>query len=243
MLDAIRFVLCHKAIRLTDELRADMEEMVSQLSNNDFFFRFSQVEKKNRWVSDKFNYEEIIDRNNKDYEELAKEMASDRKLYTTDILKEIYSFDSYYGNTFGRVVANSMDKDAQKVFICNSIESFHMLDKYNFSIFVDFIRQVSEEVFEMAFRAMAALEKKSVLFACVAARNYNFNEPYPEALYKMVEEQKAEVNEYEHLWRYMPLDTHTEEDIPISTYRKSATVFQYAYPHSSYDAIMGWSEG
>ena len=213
MLDAIRFVLCHKAIRLTDELRADMEEMVSQLSNNDFFFRFSQVEKKNRWVSDKFNYEEIIDRNNKDYEELAKEMASDRKLYTTDILKEIYSFDSYYGNTFGRVVANSMDKDAQKVFICNSIESFHMLDKYNFSIFVDFIRQVSEEVFEMAFRAMAALEKKSVLFACVAARNYNFNEPYPEALYKMVEEQKAEVNEYEHLWRYMPLDTHTEEDI------------------------------
>ena len=169
-------------------------------------------------------------------------MASDRKLYTTDILKEIYSFDSYYGNTFGRVVANSMDKDAQKVFICNSIESFHMLDKYNFSIFVDFIRQVSEEVFEMAFRAMAALEKKSVLFACVAARNYNFNEPYPEALYKMVEEQKAEVNEYEHLWRYMPLDTHTEEDILYLFQRiaKSATVFQYAYPHSSYDAIMGW---
>ena len=80
MLDEIRFVLCHKAIRLAEELRADMEEMISQLSNDDFFFRFSQVEKKNRWVSDKFNYEEIIDRNNKDYEELAKEMASDYKL-------------------------------------------------------------------------------------------------------------------------------------------------------------------
>ena len=121
MLDAIRFVLCHKAIRLTDELRADMEEMISQLSNNDFFFRFSQVEKKNRWVSDKFTYEEIIDRNNKDYEELAKEMASDHKLYTTDVLKKIYSFDTYHSNIFGGVVANSMDKDAQNVFICNSI--------------------------------------------------------------------------------------------------------------------------
>ena len=213
MLDAIRFVLYHKEIRLTDELRADMEEMISQLSNDDFFFRFSQVEKKNRWVSDNFNYEEIIDRNNKDYEELAKEMASDHKLYTTDVLKKIYSLDAYYGSIFGGVVANSMDKDAQNVFICNSIESFHMLDKYNFSIFVDFIRQVSEEVFEIAFGAMAALEKKSVLFACVAARNYNFNERYPEALYQMVKEQKARVNEYEHLWRYMPLGTHTEEDI------------------------------
>lgn len=213
MLDAIRFVLCHKAIRLTDELRADMEEMVSQLSNNDFFFRFSQVEKKNRWVSDKFNYEEIIDRNNKDYEELAKEMASDHKLYTTDVLKKIYSFDDYHSNIFGGVVANSMDKDAQNVFISNSIESFHMLDKYNFSIFVDFIRQVSEEVFETAFGAMSTLERKSVLFACVAARNYNFSDPYPEALYQMVKEQKAEVSEYEHLWRHMPLGKHTEEDI------------------------------
>lgn len=213
MLDAIRFVLCHKAIRLTEELRADMEDMKAQLGNDDFFFRFSQVENENRWASGSLNYDEIIDRNNNDYEELAKEMASDRKLYTTDILKEIYSFDSYYGNTFGRVVANSMDKDAQKVFICNSIESFHMLDKYNFSIFVDFIRQVSEEVFEIAFEAMATLEKKSVLFACVAVRDYKFNERYPEALYQMVKEQKARVNEYEHLWRYMPLGTHTEEDI------------------------------
>ena len=213
MLDAIRFVLHHKAIRLTDELRADMEEMISQLSNNDFFFRFSQVEKKNRWVSDKFNYEEIINSNNKDYEELAKEMASNHKLYTTDVLKKIYSFDAYHSNIFGGVVANSMDKDAQNVFISNSIESFHMLDKYNFSIFVDFIRQVSEEVFETAFGAMSTLERKSVLFACVAARNYNFSDPYPEALYQMVKEQKAEVSEYEHLWRHMPLGKHTEEDI------------------------------
>ncbi|MFC2329047.1 hypothetical protein [Prevotella nigrescens] len=213
MLDAIRFVLHHKAIRLTDELRADMEEMISQLSNNDFFFRFSQVEKKNRWVSDKFNYEEIINSNNKDYEELAKEMAAGHKLYTTDVLKKIYSFDAYHSNIFGGVVANSMDKDAQNVFISNSIESFHMLDKYNFSIFVDFIRQVSEEVFETAFGAMSTLERKSVLFACVAARNYNFSDPYPEALYQMVKEQKAEVSEYEHLWRHMPLGKHTEEDI------------------------------
>lgn len=213
MLDAIRFVLCHKAIRLTDELREDMEEMVSQLSNNDFFFRFSQVEKKNRWVSDKFNYEEIIDRNNKDYEELAKEMASDHKLYTTDVLKKIYSFDAYHSNIFGGVVANSMDKDAQNVFICNSIESFQMLDKYNFSIFVDFIRQVNEEVFEIAFGVMAALERKSVLFACVAVRNYNFSDPYPEALYQMVKEQKVEVSEYEHFWRYISFGKYTEEDI------------------------------
>ena len=213
MLDAIRFVLCHKAIRLTDELRADMEDMKAQLSNDDFFFRFSQVEKENRWVSGRFNYEETLDLNNKDYEELAKEMASDPKLYTTNVLKRIYSFDAYYGNTFGRVVANSMDKNAQNVFICNSIESFHMLDKYDFSIFVDFIREVNEEMFETAFKAMAALERKSVLFACVAARDYKFNESYPETLYQMVKEQKAEVNEYEHLWRYMPLGTHTEEDI------------------------------
>lgn len=213
MLDAIRFVLCHKEIRLTDELHADMEEMISQLSNDDFFFRFSQVEKKNKWASNRFNYEETISRNNKDYEDLAKEMASDCNLYTTDILKKIYSFDGYYGGTFGCVVANSMDKDAQKVFICNSIESFRILDKYNFSIFVDFIRQVSEEVFETAFKAMATLKRKSVLFVCVAARNYNFNEPYPEALYQMVKEQKAEVREFEHLWQYMTLDKHTEEDI------------------------------
>ena len=225
MLDAIRFVLCHKEIRLTDELRADMAEMISRLSNDDFFFRFSQVEKKNRWVSDRFDYEETISRNNKDYEDLAKEMASNCKLYTTDILQKIYSFDTYYSGTFGCVVANSMDKDAQIVFICNSIESFRMLDKYHFSIFVDFIRQVSEEVFEMAFKAMATLERKSVLFACVAARNYNFNESYPEALYQMVKEQKAEISEYEHLWRYITLDKHTEEDI-LYLYHRIASLPQ-----------------
>lgn len=213
MLDAIRFVLCHKAIRLTEELRADMEDMKAQLGNDDFFFRFSQIENENRWASGSLNYDEIIDRNNNDYEELAKEMASDYKLYTTELLNKIYSFDAYYGNTFGRVVANSMDKNAQNVFICNSIESFRILDKYNFSIYVDFIREVSEEMFETAFKAMAALERKSVLFACVAARDYKFNESYPEALYQMVKEQKAEVSEYEHFWRYMPLGKHTEEDI------------------------------
>ena len=47
---------------------------------------------------------------------LAKEMASDYKLYTTELLKKIYSFDAYYGNTFGRVVANSVDKNAQERF-------------------------------------------------------------------------------------------------------------------------------
>ena len=213
MLDTLRFVLCHKTMKLTDKLRTDMKEMISKLSNDDFFFRFSQVEKKNRWVSDKFNYEEIIGQNNKDYEELAKEMAADRKLYATDILKKIYSFDTYCGGTFGYTVAKEMNESEQVEFISNSIEAFRSLEKYSFSIFVDFIRQVEEHIFATAFKGMMDLERNAVLFACVAARNYKFNEPYPEALYQMVKEQKVEVNYYEQFWRFIPLNSHTEEDI------------------------------
>lgn len=213
MLDAIRYVLAHKAIKLTDELRVDMEAMISKLSSDDFFFTFSQVEKKNRWVSDNLNFEESLNRNNKDYEILAKKMATDIKLYATDVLKKIYTFDSYHGGSFGSVVATSMNENEHRTFIENSIEAFRTLDNYNFSIFVDFIKEVSEDVFDMAFSGMSALDNKAVLFACVAARNYRFDESYPEALYQMVKEQKAEVCDYEHLWRYMPLGTHTEEDI------------------------------
>lgn len=213
MLDTLRFVLCHKTMKLTDKLRTDIKEMISKLSNDDFFFRFSQVEKKNRWVSDKFNYEEMIGRNNKDYEELAKEMAADRKLYATDILKKIYSFDTYCGGTFGYTVAKEMNESEQVEFINNSIDAFRSLEKYSFSIFVDFIRQVEEHIFATAFKGMMDLERNAVLFACVAARNYKFNEPYPEALYQMVKEQKVEVNYYEQFWRFIPLNSHTEEDI------------------------------
>ena len=190
-----------------------MVSMISKLSSDDFFFTFSQVEKKNRWVSDKFNFEESLNRNNKDYEILAKKMATDIKLYATDVLKKIYTFDSYHGGSFGSVVATSMNENEHRTFIENSIEAFRTLDNYNFSIFVDFIKEVSEDVFDMVFSRMSALDNKAVLFACVAARNYRFDESYPEALYQMVKEQKAEVRDYEHLWRYMPLGTHTEEDI------------------------------
>ena len=229
MLDTIRLILSHQRIRLTKEIHTDMEAMISQLSNDDFFFRFSQVEKKYRWAPERFTNGRTIDINrvNKEneYEALAHEMASDHKLYETNILMKIYSSDSYLDNNFGQILANSMDQDAQEVFIYNSIEAFRRLDKYDFSIFVDFIRFISEEIFETAFKEMATLEKKSVMFASVAARSYNFKEPYPEALYQMVKEQRAEVSEYEYLWRYMPWSKHAEEDI-LYLYRRIASLPQ-----------------
>ena len=213
MLDAIRFVLGHKKITLTDDLRTEMEDLITTLSNDDFFFRFSQVEKKHRWDSDKFSFDETMRRNNADYEALAKEMASDSKLYSVDILKKIYSYDSYYGSTFGYVVAQSMDAEAQRVFVTNSILAFKSLEKYNFSIYVDFIRQVTEDVFASAFEVMKSLANKGVLFACVSARNYKFDDKYPESLYELVKDGNAVVCDYEQLWRFMPLGTHSEDDL------------------------------
>ena len=84
-----QILLNHKDIQLTINLRKEIKALVKTLSKDDFFSRFSQVEKKNRWIVNNFSYEETLKRNKKNYEELAKEMASNSELYKVDVLKKI----------------------------------------------------------------------------------------------------------------------------------------------------------
>ena len=87
-MDTLYFVLNHKDIQLTINLRKEIKALVKTLSKDDFFSRFSQVEKKNKWIVNNFSYEETLKRNKENYEELAKEMASNSKLYSVDVLKK-----------------------------------------------------------------------------------------------------------------------------------------------------------
>lgn len=213
MLDTLYFVLNHKDIQLTINLRKEIEALVKTLSKDDFFSRFSQVEKKNRWIVNNFSYEETLKRNKENYEELAKEMASNSELYSVDVLKKIYSFNGLYISTFGSALKKLLSKDEQKVFIVNSLEVFDVLNIYKSPIFIDFVKEVEEDIFAFAFEKMKLLNDKTLLFACVGVRNYSFNSSYVEELFQIIKENKALVSDYEQLWYYMPLDIHPIDEI------------------------------
>lgn len=213
MLDTLYFVLNHKDIQLTINLRKEIKALVKTLSKDDFFSRFSQVEKKNRWIVNNFSYEETLKRNKENYEELAKEMASNSELYNVDVLKKIYSFNSLYISTFGSALKKLLSEDEQKVFIVNSLEVFDVLNIYKSPIFIDFVKKVEEDIFAFTFEKMKLLNDKTLLFACVGVRSYSFKSFYVEELFQIIKENKALVSDYEQLWYYMPLDIHPIDEI------------------------------
>lgn len=213
MLDTLYFVLNHKDIQLTINLRKEIKALVKTLSKDDFFSRFSQVEKKNRWIVNNFSYEETLKRNKKNYEELAKEIASNSELYNVDVLKKIYSFNGLYISTFGSALKKLLSKDEQKVFIVNSLEVFDVLNIYKSPIFIDFVKEVEEDIFAFTFKKMKLLNDKTLLFACVGVRSYSFKSFYVEELFQIIKENKALVSDYEQLWYYMPLDIHPIDEI------------------------------
>ena len=140
-------------------------------------------------------------------------MASNSELYNVDVLKKIYSFNGLYISTFGSALKKLLSKDEQKVFIVNSLEVFDVLNIYKSPIFIDFVKEVEEDIFAFTFEKMKLLNDKTLLFACVGVRSYLFKSFYVEELFQIIKENKALVSDYEQLWYYMPLDIHPIDEI------------------------------
>ncbi len=209
MCDALRKMISRRNRQLPEEFLIECKALESKLTKTDFLSRYTGVRKLYRFG---FSYEERIKKETSDYIALAKEMAKDR-LYTTEMLIQMYEVSSTGAYQFGGTLAESLSESDQRTFVLNSIEALNTLEKGDTRILIDFLRVVGEELFEWSWREMKQLTCKSGLFTSIALRDYDLDNPYVEELFQMVRDGIVGVEEFARFYgSYYPKRASVNEE-------------------------------
>ena len=179
-----------------------VEQLIAKLSKTDFVSRFAQVESyecNDYWgLSDK-EHSEIV---NRKYEVLAEEMAS-QNLYNKELLKDIYQTQTFLPHAFAIKLASLNTPEEQLTFASDSID---LLEERANSIFVYYVKEVSEEVFARIVEVVYEKGKQWLMFSLVAVRNYNFDHPYVDKLFELVEQKVVDCSMFITYWNYVRID-------------------------------------
>ena len=192
MCDALRRMISRRNRQLPEKFLSECKALESKLTKTDFLSRYTGVRKLYRYG---LSYEDRIKKETSGYIALAKEMAKDR-LYTTEMLIQMYEVSSTGAYQFGGTLAESLSESDQRTFVLNSIEALNTLEKGDTRILIGFLRVVGEELFEWSWQEMKQLTCKSVLFVSIALRGYTLDSSYIEELFQMVRDGVVEVEEF-----------------------------------------------
>ena len=216
MCDALRRMISRRNRQLPEEFLSECKALGSKLTKTDFLSRYAGVRKLYRFG---FSYEERLKKETSDYIALAKEMAKDR-LYTTEMLIQMYEVSSTGAYQFGGTVAESLTESDQRTFVLNSIEALNTLEKGDTRILIGFLRVVGEELFEWSWQEMKQLTCKSGLFTSIALRDYDLDSPYVEELFQMVRDGVAGAEEFEYFCNYYRIEDETIDEIRIELLKR-----------------------
>lgn len=179
-----------------------IESLIQKLTKTDFISRFSRVEsyEYNDYLglSDK----EHTDVVNTQYETLAQEMAS-KRLYDAETLKGIYNSQTFLPQAFAIKLATLNTPEEQLQFAKDSLDVIG--DRIN-SIFVYYVKEVSEDVFAKIVDQIYAKGKRWLLFPLVAVRNYAFDHPYVDILFELAGQNTAYLGLFVTYWNYLRFD-------------------------------------
>lgn len=216
MCDALRGMISRRNRQLPEEFLNECKALESKLTKTDFLSRYTGVRKLYRFG---FSYGERIKKETSDYIALAKEMAKDR-LYTTEMLVQMYEVSSTGAYQFGGTLAESLSESDQRTFVLNSIEALNTLEKGDTRILIDFLRVVGEELFEWSWPEMKRLTCKSGLFTSIALRDYDLDSPYVEELFQMVRDGVVGAEEFEYFYNYYRIEDETIDEIRIELLKR-----------------------
>ena len=202
LMHALHFARKDTETRVYPQHLQRVEQLITKLSKTDFVSRFAQVESYEcndyLGLSDK-EHNEIV---NKKYEVLAEEMAS-QKLYNKDLLKGIYQTQTFLPQAFAIKLASLNTPEEQLTFASDSID---LMEERANSIFVYYVKEVSEEVFARIVEIIYEKGKQWLIFSLVAVRNYDFDHPYVDELFKLAEQKIVNSSMFITYWNYVRID-------------------------------------
>lgn len=179
-----------------------IETLIQKLTKKDFISRFSRVEsyEYNDYLG--MSDEEHTGAVNTQYEALAEEMA-DRRLCDAETLKGLYSSQTFLPQAFAIKLASLNTPEEQFQFAISSLDVIG--DRTN-SIFVYYVKEVDEKVFTKIVDQIYAKGKQWLMFPLVAVRNYAFDHPYVDKLFKLCEQNVVDISLFVTYWNYVRID-------------------------------------
>lgn len=189
--------------KLKQKLSPDQEDLykvlIDLLSKNDFVFQFRRIDSDVNKGNFRTPVEVTMQEAEKKYEAIAEEFVSN-KLYTKEIMAQLYASQCITVKPFGRVLAEKMSKDERNVFVKDSVDLLNSRERSQCDIMVDFAAALDGAEFDKHFDELVKLKDKRILFAIVARRSQKFNTPYTDRLIQMVEKGEATVDCFTNFW-------------------------------------------
>ena len=202
LLHALHFARKDAEIKRNAQRLQRVEQLITTLSKTDFVTRFAQVESYE--CNDYFGLseKEHSDIVNAKYEKLAEEVVA-QKLYSKELLKGIFQAQTFLPQTFAIKLSSLSSPEEQLTFVSDSID---LMEDRAHSIFVYYVKEVSDDVFA---RIVALIEEKGkqwLLFPLVAIRNYDFNHPYVDKLIDLAQQGIVDPSMFVTYWHYVRID-------------------------------------
>ena len=202
LLHALHFARKDAEIKRNAQRLQRVEQLITTLSKTDFVTRFAQVESYE--CNDYFGLsdKEHSDLVNAKYEKLAEEVVA-QKLYSKELLKGIFQAQTFLPQVFAIKLSSLSSPEEQLTFVSDSID---LMEDRAHSIFVYYMKDVSEDVFARIVELIEEKGKQWLLFPLVAIRNYDFNHPYVDKLFDLAQRRIADTEWFVTYWHYVRLD-------------------------------------
>lgn len=202
MLRVLHFANRDPETKRDSETKVRIEALIKKLTKTDFATRFASVEsfEQNDFLGmSNFERQQMVDAK---YEALAEEMAS-KKLFDADTLRGVYQAFTYPPYSFAKMLAvRTMPEDQVQI----ATESIDLIGERGSSIFAYFVKEMSEEGFEEVVARIEEKGKNWLLFSLMAVRNYDFQHPYIDKLFKLVEKKEVSAELFVTYWDYVRID-------------------------------------
>ena len=202
LLHVLHFARKDAEIKSNDQRLQRVEQLITTLSKTDFVTRFAQVESYEcndyLGLSDK-EHTNIV---NAKYEKLAEEVVA-QKLYSKELLKGIFQAQTFLPQVFAIKLSSLSSSEEQLTFVSDSID---LMEDRAHSIFVYYVKDVSEDVFARIVAIIEDKGKQWLLFPLVAIRNYDFNHSYVDKLFDLAQKRIVDSDCFVTYWHYVRLD-------------------------------------
>lgn len=202
LLHVLHFALNDDETILCPQHQQEIKKLIDALTKNDFVSRFAQVESYEHNDYLRISDFERTKTVNAKYEALAEEVVS-QHLYSKNLLNAIYQAQTFLPQAFATKLASLHTPDEQTQFASDSID---LQEERAHSIFVYYVKEVSEEVFKRVVEMIETKGKSWLLFPLFAIRDYPFEHPYVDKLYELVEKNTVGVGAFLSYWHHLRID-------------------------------------
>lgn len=202
LLKVLHFARKDAEVLIDEQRKNQVERLIGKMEKDDFVSRFARVESYE--CNDYLHMDEAQRQQTvkEKYEALAVEM-SENKLYSKELLKGIYEAQTFFPYPFATKLAQLDTPEEQLRFASDSID---LMEKWASSIFVFFVKEVSEEVFAKIVEMIYEKGKQWLMFPLVAIRGYAFDHEYVNKLFELVEQNVVDASMFVTYWQHVRID-------------------------------------